>query len=130
MEADPRQQFARANRLDEIIVRSGIERRALRRLVLFGRPYLGGEHDDRQPVGGRSGAQLAQQGKFIAPRHARIGDEQVGRVVDGGDKSRSAVARRLDPAPGRGENPEQPVANVGVGFADQHPRRIPFRRAD
>ena len=66
----------------------------------------------------------------MAPRHARIGDDQVGRVAGGGGKSAPAAAHRLDPAPGRAEHPYEPVPRVGVGLANQDARRMPVRRAD
>ena len=72
---DPGDQFARAERLDEVVIRAGLHVLDARFLAGAGR-----EQDDRHFAQPRIGTQRAQQAEAIQPGHHDIAEHEVGRV--------------------------------------------------
>ena len=72
LDVDARQQLARAERLDQVVVGSGIEPFDPRLLAGARR-----EQDHRDVAGRGVGAQLAQEPEAVEPRHHDVGEDEV-----------------------------------------------------
>ena len=115
---DAREEIARRERLDEIVVG--------RRRETFDPGLLAGarrQHDDRDGLQIGVGAQLPQQPEAIELRHHDVGHDHVGRMRAGRGERFAAVADRLD-VPPFGEQAPRVLAHVGVVIRQQHPAGV------
>ncbi len=124
MQPDPRQQFARAERFGQIIVRAGFERLTPRAVAGFGR-----QQDNRNPLRRRIGAQPAEQRIPVALSQRGVGDRKVRGRTDRG-KGGAPIRQLLDAAAGRSQNAVQPLADRRIRVADKDARRAAVRVAD
>ena len=110
---DPRDQFARGERLDQIVVRALLHALDAR---LFARAR-GKQHDGYGLCLG-IGAEFADQPEAVQVRHHDVREHEIRRVRPRRLQCRAAVGDRFD-APARGEQTGDVGAHVGVVIGDE-----------
>ena len=119
---DARDQLARGERLDEIVVRAGLQ-------PLDARLFAGTrrQQDHRHRLRPLVGAQALQQLEPVELRHHDVGDDHVGTVRLRRRQRGGAVAHRFD-RPSVAEQARDVLAHVGVVVGHEDARRSRGRR--
>ena len=123
---DARDQFARGERLDEIVVRSGLQ-------PLDARLFAGTRRQQNHRYGLRPlvGTQALQQLEPVEPRHHDVGDDHVGAVRMRRRQRGCAIAHGFD-RPSVAEQTGDVLPHVGVVVGHEHARDravdVRFRR--
>ena len=112
--SDPGQQFARRERLDQVVVGAPVEP--------FDPCFLtrpGGQQNHRQVPQLAVRPNAGQQAKPVHSRHHHVGQDQVRRICHRGAQSRLPVAHRLDLI-SRAQQPHDIIAHVGIIVGKQN----------
>jgi hypothetical protein len=107
-------ELARAERLDQILVRPGLQ--SLDARLLTG---ARGEQDDRNRPGPLIAAERRQQTEAVQRRHHHIREDEIRRVCTNSIERLAAVRHDVDKVVRR-ENPCEVVPHVGIVVGDQH----------